>query len=626
LRPNKGVFDTLGTGPSALVERGLRHATSLQIYFDNTGSKKMTLQEEKSGFTLRAVIIAIALSIFLLMSTSYIALKLGAAPWPIIFSVIVSGAIIKILNRQREFNIHEVNVAQAGGSIGGLVAAGVAFTLPGILYLNQTKGLQIELPGPWLLGFVFALAGVLGLILSVPLKYTFIDEENLPFPAGTAGAELLKLGKTGGKELLTLLIVGSVIGIFTLVRDLYFPGGWIILSISSLSVVLLFLPLPIAIGAGYILGPRAGFSWLAGAVIGWFILIPILSVNGFEATIAGDYTKSLGMGMVLGSGVSFFLSYVLPRFQSIFLPVFQTIKQLKIVVPIILALGFLILIVSGLHWLAALITLIGVWIMVAVAARMTGETNIDPLEQFGIFITLIVAGFYGLMNIPIDLSTLFIIAAFVSIACAIAGDAGHDYKSAAIIGTKFFDVVKVDFITVIVVGLSAPFLFEIIRQGFSDQLFTPLMPAPQARLVADSIIGFENPEIFIFGLIIAFLGEIINKLLPEKLKNRLLWMPFGIGLFLGPGLAIPIAIGAIVNIWITKKQPSLFHSGILVAAGIMGAEGIAGFSAGALTIFGMDFGTTSLILMIIFVLIFIVSLWRVVIYKNNKIQNNNLNS
>jgi uncharacterized oligopeptide transporter (OPT) family protein len=576
----------------------------------------MIPQREHSGFTIRSAIIAIALSIFLLMSTSYIALKLGAAPWPIIFSVIVSGAIIKFLDRNRDLNIHEVNVAQAGGSIGGLVAAGITFTLPGIIYINQTKGLQIELPEPWLLGLLFAIAGILGLFLSVPLKYTFIDKEDLPFPAGTAGAELLKLGKTGGKELIALLIIGSITGIFTLVRDLYFPGGWTILTISSLSIILQFLPLPIAIGAGYILGARAGFSWLAGAIAGWIVLIPMMYLNGIESTIAGDYTKSIGMGMVLGSGVSFFLTYVLPRFKGIFLPVFKAINQLKILVPGILVLGFIILVVSGLHWLAAILTLVGVWTMVAVAARMTGETNIDPLEQFGIFVTIIIAGFYGLMSIPIEISTLFIIAAFVSIACAIAGDAGHDYKSASIIGTRFFDIVKVDFITVTVVGFTAPFLFEIIRQSFADQLFTPLMPAPQARLVADSITGFKNPEFFIIGFVLAALGEITNKFLPVSLKNRFLWMPFGIGLFLGLGLALPIAIGAILSIIIGKKKPNLYHSGILIAAGIMGAEGIAGFSAGALTIFGMDFGTTSVILIGLFIFLLIVSLWRYIVQKN----------
>ncbi|MCK4754436.1 MAG: OPT/YSL family transporter, partial [Calditrichia bacterium] len=570
----------------------------------------MNTHQEKSGFTIRAAFIAIALSIFLLMSTSYIALKLGAAPWPIIFSVIVSSSVLKLLNRRRELNIHEANVAQAGGSIGGLVAVGIAFTLPGILYLNQTKGIHIELPEPWVLGLVFAVAGILGLILSIPLKYTFIDEENLPFPAGTAGAELLKLGKTGGKELFLLLIIGSLAGIFTLIRDIYFPAGLVLLTISSLSIVLIFLPLPIAIGAGYILGPRAGFSWLAGAVIGWFVLVPLMYLNGLETTLAVDYTKSLGMGMVLGSGMSFFLSYVLPRFRQIFLPALQTAKRIRLMIPVALAVGLLTLLLSGVHWISAILTLLGVWAMVAVAARMTGETNIDPLEQFGIFITLLIAGFYGLMSIHIPLSTLFIIVAFVSIACAIAGDAGHDYKSAAIIGTRFFDIVKVDFITVTVVGFISPFLFEIIRQGFSNQLFTPAMPAPQARLVAESIIGFEHPESFIIGFSIAFLGELPNYLLPEKLKNRFLWMPFGIGLFLGPGLAIPIALGAVLNIWINKKRPNLFHTGILIAAGIMGAEGIAGFSAGALTIFGMDFRTTSFILIILFIMIFLVGLWR----------------
>ena len=577
----------------------------------------MNTHQEKSGFTIRAAFIAIALSIFLLMSTSYIALKLGAAPWPIIFSVIVSTSVLKLLNRRRELNIHEANVAQAGGSIGGLVAAGIAFTLPGILYLNQTKGIDIELPEPWVLGLVFAAAGILGLILSIPLKYTFIDEENLPFPAGTAGAELLKLGKTGGKELFLLLIIGSLAGIFTLIRDIYFPAGFVLLTISSLSIVLIFLPLPIAIGAGYILGPRAGFSWLAGAVIGWFVLVPLMYLNGLETTLAVDYTKSLGMGMVLGSGMSFFLSYVLPRFRQIFLPALQTAKRIRLMIPVALAVGLLTLLLSGVHWISAILTLLGVWAMVAVAARMTGETNIDPLEQFGIFITLLIAGFYGLMSLHIPLSTLFIIVAFVSIACAIAGDAGHDYKSAAIIGTRFFDIVKVDFITVTVVGFISPFLFEIIRHGFSNQLFTPAMPAPQARLVAESIIGFEHPVSFIIGFSIAFLGELTNYLLPEKLKNRFLWMPFGIGLFLGPGLAIPIALGAVLNIWINKKRPNLFHTGILIAAGIMGAEGIAGFSAGALTIFGMDFRTTSFILAIIFIIIFLMGLLRLVFDKRH---------
>jgi uncharacterized oligopeptide transporter (OPT) family protein len=565
-------------------------------------------QSDQPGFTLRAVLIAITLSLFLLMSTSYIAIKLGAAPWPIIFSVIVSMAIIKTLNRRREINIHEINVAQAGGSIGGLVAAGIIFTVPGILFLNSFKGYSIALPEPGYLGLLIAGAGVLGIILSVPLKYTFIDEEELPFPAGTAGAELLKLGISGGKSLFLLVILGSIIAVFTLVRDIYLPNGLMISALGSLGILLPLLPLPIAIGAGFILGPRPGFSWLSGAGIGWLLIVPILFLTGTDLDLAGNYMQSLGMGMVLGAGVTFFLTYIFPRFRRIFQPLFSGNKKIKYALPWILLAGLLSLLLNSVPLFASLLTLAGLWAMVAVAARMTGETNIDPLEQFGIFVTVLIAMFYQALSLSLPLYSLFMIATFVSVACAISGDAGHDYKSAAIVGTRFYDIVKIDLITVIVSGFAAPFVFEIIREAFSGILFTPAMPAPQARLVAGSIIGFEHPMIFLTGFTIAFVGEIANKFFAEKYKNRLLWMPFGIGLFLGLGLALPIAIGSMIRLRMDKKYPAYYHSGILIAAGIMGAEGIAGFSAGALTISGLSFTISSMILAIFFVILFIIGI------------------
>jgi hypothetical protein len=57
-----------------------------------------------------------------------------------------------------------------------------------------------------------------------------------------------------------------------------------------------------------------------------------------------------------------------------------------------------------------------------------------------------------------------------------------------------------------------------------------------------------------------------------------------------------------------KKYPAYYHSGILIAAGIMGAEGIAGFSAGALTISGLSFTISSMILAIFFVILFIIGI------------------
>jgi uncharacterized oligopeptide transporter (OPT) family protein len=338
-------------------------------------------------------------------------------------------------------------------------------------------------------------------------------------------------------------------------------------------------------------------------------LTPILVSAGTTSALVAGYMRNLGMGMVMGSGISFLISYILPRFRQIFLPIINTRPKFRLLLIIILLGGLLSLIVNDIPIFASLLTLLGIWAMVAVAARMTGETNIDPLEQFGIFITLLIGGFYSLFSLSLSLNTLLMITMAVSTACAIAGDAGHDYKSAAILDTKFSDIVKIDFITVLVTGLAAPFVFEIFTKAFSNDLFTAVMPAPQAQLVADSLGGFEYPRIFFSGFVIAFSGEIINRFLPVKFKNHLLWMPFGIGLFLGPGLAIPIAIGAAVNVWINQRYPAHYHTGIVIAAGIMGAEGIAGFSAGALTIFGIDFQSGAFILGLMFLIILLMSLW-----------------
>lgn len=560
----------------------------------------------KSGFTPRAAIIAVALSLFLLASSSYIAIKIGAMPWPIIFSVIVAGSVLRL--RSKHVNVHEMNVAQAGASVGGLVASGLVFTLPGIIFLNNTQNANIVWPSTWRLALLTATGGVLGVALSVPLKKTFIDQENLPYPAGRAGAELLLLGKQGGKMLFAIVAIAAAVGIFALLRDLYFPAGFTFAALTAAGIFLTFYPMPLAISTGYILGPQAGFSWLAGAIIGWLFIIPILISRQFPSPSAIAWTQNLGMGMVLGSGLGFFASYIIPRLKVIFLPLLRSDHGYAFFLPLISVLSAMVLMLTGVPILAACLAVLGVWIMVAVAARMTGETNIDPLEQFGIFVGLVIASIYSSLALQFSPFASFMIVAFVSVACAVAGDIGHDYKSAQIVGTRFMDIVKVDLIAVIAAGLAAPFVLELIIKSFADQLFTPLMPAPQARLVAGSIFGFQYPKVFLAGLGFTFLFEIFNAFLPVKYRHKILMMPLGIGLFLGMGLAIPMALGAIIRLIVDKKYPKAYHPALLIAAGVMGGEGIAGFTAGALTTTGLPYATGAQLLLGLLVVVGLIGL------------------
>jgi uncharacterized oligopeptide transporter (OPT) family protein len=568
------------------------------------------LSEEtgESGFTARSCIIAVLLTIFLLVVSSYIALRMGALPWPIIFSAVAAGAILQLVSRVSGKSArHEVNVAQAGGTIGGLLASGVVFTIPGILYL-QGQGVSVSMPGVASLAVVCVTAGILGVLLSVPVRRVFVEEENLPYPSGTAGAEVIKAETSIGKGTFFLAMALSLTGIFVLLRELYFPAGWAFPLMPEVGLTLALYPMPLAVAIGYILGPKASVnSWFAGSFVGWFLLIPALAGAGIlAADVGAGVMQNAGMGFVIGAGIGFFASYVLPRARKIFAPMFmrEGMPWYTRATPFFSAAAFVVLSLAGMHPAGAAIAVLGVWIMVSVAGMMTGETDIDPLEQFGIIIGLVAIGVFAAAGLQLDMLSAFLIVCFVSIASAIAGDIGHDYKSAKIIGTRAKDIIKVDLIAVIVAGLLAPFVLGLIVDSYGAEFFTPAMPAPQAQMVAGSISGFAHPWAFYAGFLISFVWVVVETL--SKKRAPMIPMVFGIGLFLGTVLGILLAIGGVIRYATDRKRAGLYAAaGVITAAGVMGGEGIAGLGAKAMLVAGVPaalsnsllFGTFGLVLL-----------------------------
>ena len=191
-------------------------------------------------------------------------------------------------------------------------------------------------------------------------------------------------------------------------------------------------------------------------------------------------------------------------------------------------------------------------------------------------------------------------------AAALAGDIGHDYKSAKILNTRPKDIIKVDFICAIVAGIFAPLFLVIILEGYSGALFTAEMPAPQAILVAGSIFGFKYPAVFLTGFGIAFVIEILQRALKKSLPVSL--MAFGIGMFLGLTLGFLFFIGGLIR-WITdRRSPGSYQTGILTAAGLMGGEGISGFVTAALFVGGVAMITAQKTLLAVFGVLFLVTI------------------
>jgi uncharacterized oligopeptide transporter (OPT) family protein len=455
------------------------------------------------------------------------------------------------------------------------MAAAVAFVLPG-LYLHPAG----DLPSVWILSLLAGVGGLLGVLLSDRVRQRYIDELALPYPAGQAGGELIREGFDRGTLFTIVVLAGLITGVFTFLRD---ELNLYVITVTIGSVILPFLLAPMGVGAGYILGARTGTNWFAGALAGILILIPIGKLVISHIKISTGFTpelwaQNIGMGLVLGSGLAHLLLH--GRLQGIS----DLINRRNSPLPVLaLSLAALILLMAaGVTWWGSVIAVILAWILVPVAAQLTGATNLDPLEQFGILAVFVIAGAYALVQLPMPIAVKYTIAFFVAITTAVAGDIGHDFKSAQIVGTPARKIVHNDLFAVVMIIPVMPILIGIIKNTLAPELFTPDLPAPQAKLVYNTFSGLIHLPTF-FG---AMGAAVILEGLMRRINRRrsradgavpILFIPFGIGIFLGWPLSFVIALGGAIRAWIDRSYPAWVRAGVVLAAGIMGGEGIVGF-------------------------------------------------
>ena len=242
--------------------------------------------------TVRGLVIGSIGSIILTMSSMFIALKLSSLPWPIMFVVLVSMFVLKLMGNT---NLQEINVTQTAMSAGAMVAGGLAFTIPGIWMLNPDNELSITVLLAVTLGGV-----VLGLIFTALFRKYFIETKELPYAMGQAAAATLEVGDSDKKKAGLLFISMGIAGVFTALRDWLqkIPATLISSKIAgsygSLTGIW-FSPMLISIG--YIIGPVVIGVWFLGALIGDFgILVGGTELGFWDLTEAANIKSSRTYG------------------------------------------------------------------------------------------------------------------------------------------------------------------------------------------------------------------------------------------------------------------------------------------------------------------------------------------
>lgn len=232
-------------------------------------------------FTLRAVIFGCIFGVLFGAANVYLALKAGLT---VSASIPIAVLAISIGKRFLRTSILENNIIQTTGSAGESIASGVVFTLPAFLFLSRDAAGEVYF-NYWTILSLAVIGGLLGTLMMIPLRRSLIvkEHENLPYPEGTACAQVLVAGDKGGNFAKTAYLGLAAAGVYALLQKVFH-------LISDVPTYLVsqknkFLPsaridgeiTPEYLGVGYIIGPRISGQLVAGGVLAWLALIPLLA-------------------------------------------------------------------------------------------------------------------------------------------------------------------------------------------------------------------------------------------------------------------------------------------------------------------------------------------------------------
>lgn len=245
-------------------------------------------------FTVKALLMGSVFGILFGASTVYLALKAGLT---VSASIPIAVLAITIGRKLFRTTILENNIIQTTGSAGESIASGVVFTLPGFLFLSTAEAKEF-----FDYGVIFILAifgGMLGTLMMIPLRRSLIvkEHETLPYPEGTACASVLKAGERGGEFAKTAFaglgfafvyallqrlfkVIAESVNFSTAADSKYFPAARVSADIT-----------PEYMGVGYIIGPKIAGVLVAGSVLSWLVMQPLLASLVEPLTIAAQQVK-----------------------------------------------------------------------------------------------------------------------------------------------------------------------------------------------------------------------------------------------------------------------------------------------------------------------------------------------
>lgn len=561
-------------------------------------------------FTCTSIILGVFLAVVFGAANAYLGLKVGMTISASIPAAVMSMGIIRVVLKKD--SILENNLVQTIGSAGESVAAGAIFTIPAIFIWMKEWGQ----PGPSLLeiSVICFCGGMLGILFMIPLRKALIVKEHavLPYPEGTACAEVLLAGEEGGDKASGVFVGLGIAAVYKFLAEglKIFPNE-VHYEISKYKGSGVGIDvLPALLGVGFICGAKISAYMFAGGVLGWFVILPLISLFGgditmYPGTVAislmgsfdlwGSYLKYIGAGAVAAGGI---ISLVksLPLIISTFVASvrdlsgkgtekskYRTDRDLSINVIIILILVLILII-----WLvpsipvslggAILIAIFG-FFFATVSSRIVGivGSSNNPVSGMTIatlLITTMVFKISGVIGQEGMLSSMAV-GAVICIIAAIAGDTSQDLKTGYIVGATPYKQQVGEMFGVVASAITIGGVLYLLDAAWG--FGSTELAAPQAtlmKMVVQGVMEGNLPWNLVFaGAGIAVAIEILG--IPV--------LPFAIGLYLPIHLSTGIMVGGLVRLYFEKKKKiteekrkDSIDRGILYTSGLIAGEGLVG--------------------------------------------------
>lgn len=577
--------------------------------------------------TLVALTLGIIQAAFFGLADAYLALKIGMTVGASIPAAVISMAILRgVLKRG---SILENNIVQNMASVGESLAAGAVFTLPA-LFLLQDSLVKSGQPQPYTLNifqlyFTAAIGGLMGILFMIPLRRSLIVKEHgkLRYPEGTACAEVLMAGDRGGKSAATVFLGILVAGIYRLLMNgLGLFKEIVAWPVQVLRTELSFDLLPSLLAVGFIIGlPTCGVM-VSGALLGWFVFIPLISYFGAGLTtviapgtvpisqmgpydVWANYLRYIGAGAVACGGL-ISLARALPTiYESIVAaagamrragtPASDKRTSKDIPLPWLLGGWVALYVVTALNtsinlagFVGATLAVTFAFFFVTVSSRIVGIVGSTSMPLSGmtigaLLVTCLVVKWFGFTGAAGQAAAL-VVAAMVCIAISMGGDISQDLKIGFLVGATPRWVQVTQVISVLISAAVVAWIVQLLAPGVVDHTFQ----APQANLlhlITKGVIEGNLPWVpVIIGMGVAACVEMCG----------VGSLPFAVGLYLPLELSTTIVFGGLIHWALTVVFPERLHKaihdhGLLICSGYVAGDALVGVGLAMLAARGIDF-------------------------------------